>query len=1549
MVLQESQLAALMEAHTGRARASWALFVAAAAGNEARPDGDSPSAAAAAGPTDGEALAALREACGLLPQLPLHRQALVRAMSSKAQHHIYHAQWEGASSWLELAVSAGGSGLAQQQTNELLLTQAYVALQQRTGAGAGRRAAHSSSSSGSSGPSPQELSRIVSTVRLSGGDASPLGLHILSRVAVLQGDLPEARRALQALSEAAGEGDFRLVLTACRALASARGWDNEGVTCYSNATKRFHSSACLNELRADLITHLLADGAVNPSVLQLPPQQVEAGGGGGGKAAAHAASSWLPVEDSRVASLLGRMVADHAAGRHIMTGDALATVGALVADNADGAFAVCKFPLALRLCSQHLQLLAQPGAGEQGDAEAEERAQQRARVHRLAALCLLHMHDQSAGGSPATATAAGPLSKEQAAMLTEALGHARASRAAYDSDGAALLVLRIMARLPVKEEGEGDHGQQRGERGAGSSGAADGGGATPASSCGVTPDELSGALEGLCACPGFTPLLLALAVEELLGGLAVPQQATGTGGAGMDVDHGGSSSGGSGGGAIPPGTPRATLLCLQARLRVAVRALQRLLAASDATLASQPQLKHGVLARTLITAQARAAEVEASLAGLGAAAAAGCRADRAVDTLAVLQGALDRVNVVMAAVASAASSAAAAGSPDAGPDAAAGGASTAGLAEVVRVFGGPTEAEWALRAAWNAAAGVQASDDPLATVAAFGLVEGFATLVSKMRRAEEAAATSTLFSAAACAGGSGAHDDAKGAARLRLLTALRRNRCVTGLLRVCALVQAVTHMRLADGKAGLTALQASPRSAALFPRVAAMAPGAHVRDAERCVGAARRCTAQLVHLDKHIAATSASAAEASLTSGGDGTVPPPDGLVRTMDGVHEAMMRRLIALQAPASVSHGGDGPTVSSQLLPLLHVVEFHARVRALCLDAAAASPPAGPDPSRLVSLRADLESFPSKGLSPAQMEACADVVRTPPLASAPLAAVALRLSLDMRLRGSGSSSGVNFPACATVLRKLICLAESRHETLPLLERVKAAVHASLAAAAATAAAASSPSNGQLLAPRGHGADDAMLGLTGSGAPSDPLGALMDAGDDGDDDGSGRAAKRQRTSASSGAPPPPSHRGYPWEELDWAIVTAYNSGVFFYRSRALEPAARFMGWAVAMLPAVEALMGGGSSGSTGASLSPSAASAAVSLLYRGDMKRQHEHVVGLLAAANGTAHPAPMASSHASGSTAAPAAPSAAAQVHAGVAASLGAAMGLGAAPKPAPAAPAPAARATPVPNQAAAATAPPAAAAMPAPAHVPEPSVPLPPAMQLAVTAVPHDRAPTPPPVSPPVAEAPPAATAQCGSPEAPAVVALPTASASDSGDVDMGEARAVTAVVTTKPGAPPTSDVDGATATARATGGATLVTPEKPHAPAQLHTPDALDCTIEQGAAPEQQQPYASTVLTTAPKAAAPARAVLIEEDDIDSPLPAARPTSNIDAAFEALATAASKLAGAAWGSGGAAAAKTGGRASASDGHVAGSTSADRSHAVAMMLVDMDDADLEGLEDI
>ena len=221
----------LLEAHTGRARTAWALFThnsasacgasgsGAAGGNDAEGSGIVSNSDA----TDAETLSSLKEACALLPQLTSssgggsgiaaaggggERASLVRTMASHAQWHIFRGHWGAAAQWLELALSAattgsngsgggsgslggagGGGALPQQQVNQLLMTSAFVALQRLTGAGAPSSVNRAIAPLQ---PAPsytaQDLSRIVSTVRLAGGEGSPLGQHILARLAVMSGE-----------------------------------------------------------------------------------------------------------------------------------------------------------------------------------------------------------------------------------------------------------------------------------------------------------------------------------------------------------------------------------------------------------------------------------------------------------------------------------------------------------------------------------------------------------------------------------------------------------------------------------------------------------------------------------------------------------------------------------------------------------------------------------------------------------------------------------------------------------------------------------------------------------------------------------------------------------------------------------------------------------------------------------------------------------------------------------------------------------------------------------------------------------------------------------------------------------------------------------------------------------------------------------------------------------------------------------------------------------------------------------------------------------------
>ena len=96
--------------------------------------GGASSAANGADLTDPEAYSELKEATALLQYQPDGRGALVRTMAASAQWHIFRGQWQGAGLWLELALTAGGNGLPQAQANQLMMTQAFVALQRLTNA-----------------------------------------------------------------------------------------------------------------------------------------------------------------------------------------------------------------------------------------------------------------------------------------------------------------------------------------------------------------------------------------------------------------------------------------------------------------------------------------------------------------------------------------------------------------------------------------------------------------------------------------------------------------------------------------------------------------------------------------------------------------------------------------------------------------------------------------------------------------------------------------------------------------------------------------------------------------------------------------------------------------------------------------------------------------------------------------------------------------------------------------------------------------------------------------------------------------------------------------------------------------------------------------------------------------------------------------------------------------------------------------------------------------------------------------------------------------------
>lgn len=398
---QDLELAmdALMSAQVGGVRCCWGAVLAAHAAGRTAEEGEADSAA----------LACMRAAVALLPQAPHEREPLVRRMAAIAQRHLLSSSWGQALGWLELAKAAAGNELPRAQLDQLILTEGYTLLEQLTcGPPVSRAVAE------------RGLQRAAAAVTLVGSAACALGQHILCRCATLRGDVKAAAEHLQELCRLATDADFPLALTACRQLVRARRWDSDALGLYSAAAKRF--PALRHELRIDLLVSLIHDASSSPSLLRLvsgwvggrpgslsvrvrvfqctlhrlapPPSQPPPAPGAGQTA--------LPCEDVRVSALLARMVAEHSSGAAPISRAALASLGGLLLDSADAAFAARSWSLAQRLSEQQLALMqGAEGLGAEGAAA-------QVRLHRLAALSLLQLFDAgSAASEPAPAPAPG--------------------------------------------------------------------------------------------------------------------------------------------------------------------------------------------------------------------------------------------------------------------------------------------------------------------------------------------------------------------------------------------------------------------------------------------------------------------------------------------------------------------------------------------------------------------------------------------------------------------------------------------------------------------------------------------------------------------------------------------------------------------------------------------------------------------------------------------------------------------------------------------------------------------------------------------------------------------------------------------------------------------------------------------------------------------------------------------------------------------------------------------------------------------------------------
>ena len=193
--------------------------------------------------------------------------------------------------------------------------------------------------------------------------------------------------------------------------------------------------------------------------------------------------------------------------------------------------------------------------------------------------------------------------------------------------------------------------------------------------CTTTPAALGASLEGVLSAPGFTPSLLALAVEELLA-VAGRQQ----------------------GGADAQGRA--------ARLRIAQTGLRRLLEDPRGTRAAQPSLRAGPLARALCDTGERITELEAPPTERG-----GMAERRSVEELQTLGSAV-----------AAAEGAGGAGGED----------PRASLAAAREAFGGEEDADWALRRCWNAVLAALAAGDSVAVAEGALLLEALASLAGRM-------------------------------------------------------------------------------------------------------------------------------------------------------------------------------------------------------------------------------------------------------------------------------------------------------------------------------------------------------------------------------------------------------------------------------------------------------------------------------------------------------------------------------------------------------------------------------------------------------------------------------------------------------------------------------------------------------------------------------------------------------------------------------------------------------------------------------------------------
>lgn len=1096
----------------------------------------------------------------------------------------------------------GGPGRHALMVGRLRLSLAWTLLQSVILGAHGTPAATTHGRSG--GTRGNDELAITGLVVGSGLSAEPLALHILVRLALLEGDAAAARVhgdmlidvcSARTLADAAGSTTelpgalFSLVLLTCHAVASHGAWSAEAISLYSSASKKFSSPEHVGTIRIELLSHLLSEtgglgsmaarvgsGCLSDALPRIPPARdllaahpftallntvPRALSLLAGRSAVGPAPSPLAASDSPVGGLIMRLLRDHVTGRfplHPQSPGSIMLMAILTAST-DAAFVAREWVLAGRLAVLQLALLlpSSPGlltpASETDVGSHAVSGGKRAREP-------VSLPCDGLGAQSCDAAHLAQLHKTvslcslHTGMWPAALIHAHAALLLVDSGAARFLVFRVLSQQDALGR-DAPAGPAASERGGAGRGLAE------------WPEcKLPNDVTFLACC--LSPFGEDLFVQQCPGGV-LPSRGSHTA-TSVTLPHTLAAAFAS----ICSGfSTELDHEQVTAVLRACVDEL--LLAAShEAPLTSVPGLllqeerlvvAASALQRTLTSMSPRSGQTEALLLPIGASGARGVAGGGALTPLVVVRA--------ISAVASALANVRGSASDQHRPGAA------AHSAQQVAVTATTMDALSSVYWGWCAPLLVSLTTSPPGgiplVVAALREVVGEQDLLAAGAEATRHEDDPTPLSWAlsvchdvAMGGSSGEDAEALGGGQGErcLETALRAAELLEGFARVSLailspaapsvasrelgelrqvsqIILATLHLQLAESPR----LASASGSAAVAP--ATQQPVGHLQSALRYISNAR----MLVEAGGCSSGLNAAAAACIL----DAALPRSLG----------------------SKVSHSVSGAAPVSSPAALLATLEFHAHALLAIAQLPAAAPAASiASAERFLSSLLDGYRALKLPLTTGQWLHCAELASVPPLNLWGVVRTALLAGLVEALDANAASAApgrplviglhADVPVAAAILRRLVFSCSTRSEVLPLLERTLDVVNASL-----RAFKCSPPSLLSKPTPR-------------SGGVSSDLRLL-----------------------------------FPPDELDHSVTVAWNHGAWFFRIGDLAQAAQFMGWAVSLLPALDELLLRHAGGQPAAAASAATALGCTS--FRPSMCRQLDHTLALLRKTNRAAQTA--------------------------------------------------------------------------------------------------------------------------------------------------------------------------------------------------------------------------------------------------------------------------------------------------------------------------------------